>query len=378
MLRGLYVHIPFCRTRCHYCHFVTTAELSPVLRERFFIALKHEIHEARRRYGSLCFDTLYLGGGTPSCLSIAEMTDLWETVHAHFKVKEGSEVTCEWNPGDGDEEKLAALAALGINRISLGAQSFQDSILKRLGRRYLVKDIFSSVEKIRTAGISNISLDLMLRVPGQKFEDFHHSLETCLALQASQVSLYDLEVHPQTVFGKLQGQGRLHLPGEEEHAGMYQDAIKVLTGAGYEHYEISNFSKAGFASRHNLIYWRNQEYLGLGPGAFSYLNGMRYQFAEGLDRYLQKCEGAVWRNDQQDVLSDAEKETETLMTGLRLREGIALSEFPKISGSILKRVKELCDEELLEEKTGKVRFTDRGKFLSESVFGFLLQKDGIS
>ena len=159
---------------------------------------------------------------------------------------------------------------------------------------------------------------------------------------------------------------------------MYQDAIKVLTGAGYEHYEISNFSKAGFASRHNLIYWRNQEYLGLGPGAFSYLNGMRYQFAEGLDRYLQKCEGAVWRNDQQDVLSDAEKETETLMTGLRLREGIALSEFPKISGSILKRVKELCDEELLEEKTGKVRFTDRGKFLSESVFGFLLQKDGIS
>lgn len=349
-----------------------------MLRERFSIELKHEIHEARRRYGPLCFDTLYLGGGTPSCLSIAEMTDLWETVRAHFKVKESSEMTCEWNPGDGDEEKLAALAALGINRISLGAQSFQDSILKRLGRRNLVKDIFSSIEKIRAAGISNISLDLMLRVPGQKFEDFHHSLETCVALQASQVSLYDLEVHPQTVFGKLQGQGRLDLPGEEEHAGMYQDAIKVLTGAGYEHYEISNFAKAGFASRHNLIYWRNQEYLGLGPGAFSYLNGRRYQFAEDLDRYLQKCESADWRNDQEDVLSDAEKETETLITGLRLREGIVLSEFPKIPGSILKRVKELCDEELLEEKKGKVRFTDRGKFLSENVFGFLLQKDGIS
>ncbi|MDD5226144.1 MAG: radical SAM family heme chaperone HemW [Candidatus Omnitrophica bacterium] len=374
-MRGLYIHIPFCKTRCHYCNFVTTAEHSADLRERFFKALSAEIKHACEHAGSLLFDTLYLGGGTPSGLSIPELKRLVEEVRGTFEFKNGYEFTCEFNPGDGDETKLRALRELGVNRISLGCQSFQDTILQRLGRRYTVRNIVETVEKIRRTGISNISFDLMLRLPGQTVEDFRNSVRECIGLKASQVSLYDLEVHEETPFGQFQKEGKLDLPSEEDHARMYESAIEMLTGAGYEHYEISNFAKPGLASRHNLIYWHNQEYLGLGPGAFTYLNGIRSQFAPDLKRYLEKSEVADWKNDIEDKLSEEEKETETLVTGLRLCEGVALASFPKIYPALQKRFKMLCADGLMEIFGERVSLTSRGKFLSEDVFASLLEKD---
>ena len=326
-------------------------------------------------YGPLSFETLYLGGGTPSSLSLSELKRLLEKVRATFRFKKGYEFTCEFNPGDGDEAKLKALCEIGVNRISLGCQSFQDEILQRLGRRHTVRDIEETVLKIRQAGIRNISFDLMLRLPGQTVEDFRDSLRQCIALEASQVSLYDLEVHEETPFGKIQREGGLDLPVEAGHARMYESAIEMLAGAGYEHYEISNFAKPGLASRHNLLYWHNQEYLGLGPGAFTYLNGIRSQFAPDLDRYLEKCEAGDLKNDTEDKLSDEEKETETLVTGLRLREGVAPASFSKIYPVIKDRIKTLCDEGLLESGGENIRLTTRGKFLSEDVFSFLLSKE---
>ena len=373
-MRGLYIHIPFCQTRCHYCNFVTTAEHSPGLRERFLEAVSAEIKHACNRYGPLSFNTLYLGGGTPSILNIPELRRLVEGVHAAFKFKEGYEFTCEFNPGDGDEAKLKTFYEIGVNRISLGCQSFRDAILQRLGRRHTVRDIVETVAKIRQAGITNISFDLMLRLPGQTVEDFRNSVKRCIELDAAQVSLYDLEVHEGTPFGQFQKEGKLDLPGEEDHARMYESAIEMLTNAGYEHYEISNFSKPGLASRHNLIYWHNQEYLGLGPGAFTYLNGIRSQFVPDLTRYLEKFETVDWGNDAEDRLSEEEKETETLIMGLRLREGVSPEMFSKIHPLLRERIYDLCREGLLEETGGKVRLMDRGKFLSEDVFSFLLQK----
>ena len=389
---GLYIHIPFCKTRCHYCDFVTTADASAEQREKFFDALKQEIQKTNHKYGRLCFDTLYLGGGTPSSLSVPEINKLSEMFRTHFMIREGAEVTCEWNPGDQEDEKLAAFIELGVNRISLGVQSFQDVLLTRIGRRHSARDILKALEKIRKAKIVNISFDLMLRIPGQTVEDFRQSLERCVELKASQVSLYDLEVHDKTVLGRLQKQGKLDFPDEEAHAQMYQAAIDVLTGAGrhgmlgeprpsndllgagYDHYEISNFAKPGAASQHNLIYWHNQEYLGLGPSAFSYLDGTRYQFAGTLDRYLEKAVTGDRQNDQEDVLSEVEKETETFIMELRLREGVVPGRFPKIGPLLLDRIETLCREGLMERFDGNVRLTDRGKFLSEDVFGFLLQK----
>jgi oxygen-independent coproporphyrinogen III oxidase len=375
MLCGLYIHIPFCATRCHYCNFVTTAEHSPGLRERFFKSLFAEIRQARESYGPLSFDTLYFGGGTPSSLSIPEIERLAREIHAAFDFREGYEFTCEMNPGDGDRAKLEALQKTGVNRISLGCQSFRDVILQRLGRRHTVRDIEETVSEIRRAGISNISFDLMLRLPGQTVEDFRDSVRRCIELDASQVSLYDLEVHEETPFGDLQKEENLDLPSEEDHARMYEGAIKMLTGSDYEHYEISNFARHGLASRHNLIYWHNQEYLGLGPAAFTYLNGVRSQFAPDLARYLEKCESGDRESDTEDELSEEEKETETLVTGLRLCEGVRIASFPRIYPALKGRFETLCKEGLLAISGENCRLTARGKFLSEDVFEFLLKKD---
>jgi oxygen-independent coproporphyrinogen-3 oxidase len=373
MSKGLYIHIPFCTTRCHYCNFVTTAEHSPDLRERFFKALSAEIRQGRERYGRLSFDTLYLGGGTPSCLTIREIENLISEVHAAFDFKKRYEFTCEFNPGDGDEAKLKALRESGVNRVSLGAQSFQDALLAKLGRRHTVRNIIETVARIRETGISNISFDLMLRLPGQTAGDFRDSVKKCVELDAAQVSLYDLEVHEGTPFGQSQKEKKLDLPGEEDHARMYESAIELLTNANYKHYEISNFSKPGLASRHNLIYWHNQEYLGLGPGAFTYLNGVRSQRAPGLRRYLEKCEVLDWKHDTEDKLSEEEKETETLVAGLRLCDGVSPRAFPKIVPRLRDRFKTLCEDGLMERAGENIRLTTRGKFLSEDVFGFLLQ-----
>lgn len=375
-MRGLYIHLPFCKTRCHYCNFVTTAEPSPDLRKRFFRSLALEIKHARESCGRLAFDTLYLGGGTPSCLKAPEIKGLIAEIRAVFEFNKGYEFTCEFNPGDGDEAKLKTFHELGVNRISLGCQAFQDAALERLGRRHTVREIEETARKIRGAGIPNISFDLMLRLPGQTVPDFRDSVRRSVELGAAQVSLYDLEVHKETPFGKLQKEGKLDLPEEEEHAQMYESAIEMLTGAGYEHYEISNFARPGMASRHNLIYWHNQEYLGLGPGAFTYLNGTRSQFALDFARYLEKCEAGGWGNDIEDRLSPKERETETFVTGLRLLEGVVPEAFAEIYPALESRLKTLQDEGLMEVFGGKVRLTNRGKFLSEDVFSFLLEKDG--
>ncbi len=375
VMRGLYIHIPFCKTRCHYCNFVTTAGHTSASRGRFFKALSAEIKNIRERLGLLSFDTLYLGGGTPSCLTLPEIKSLISEVRSSFEFKKGYEFTCEFNPGDGEDEKFAVYHSLGVNRVSLGCQAFQEELLKKMGRRHTVRDIAGTVAGIWRAGIRNISLDLMLRLPGQTVPDFQDSLRQCVELEAAQISLYDLEVHEETPFGDLEEAGKLGLPGEEEHARMYESAIKMLTGAGYEHYEISNFAKPGLASQHNLIYWRNQEYRGLGPGAFTYQNGVRSQFALGLDRYLEKCEAGQWQNDIEDKLSEEEKETETLVTGLRLCEGVVPLEFPRIYPALKERFKTLCAEGLMEIVRDRVRLTDRGKFLSEDVFKFLLRKE---
>lgn len=347
------------------------------MQERFFRALSAEIKHVREFHGKLSLDTFYLGGGTPSSLSIPELQRLADEVHKAFQFKKGYEFTCEFNPGDGDHAKLKALHDIGVNRISLGCQSFRDEILQRLGRRHAARDIEETVAKIHAAGISNISFDLMLRLPGQTVEDFRDSVRRCIELNASQVSLYDLEVHGETPFGKLQKEGKLDLPGEEDHARMYESAIEMLTGAKYEHYEISNFAKPGLASRHNLIYWHNQEYLGLGPGAFTYLNGVRSQFAPGLMRYLEKCEAMDWENDAGDKLSEEEKETETLVTGLRLCEGVTPASFSRIYPALRERIKTLCEDGLIEKVNEKIRLTTRGKFLSEDVFAFLLEKTSV-
>lgn len=371
-MRGLYLHIPFCLQKCHYCDFVITVDRSPEKRERFFKTIEREAGQAAQRWGCLEFDTLYLGGGTPSALSAEEMGRLFGIVRERFSVDPEAEVTCEVNPGDVDAKKLAAYRALGINRVSVGAQSFNDRLLQEMNRPHDASAIEETASILRKLGFPNISLDLILRLPGQTLEDARDSVERAVALGVSQVVLYDLDVHEKTVYGWRLRRGELKLPDEETHERMFARAEQILEQAGYLHYEVANFAKPGLESRHNLLYWTNQEYLGLGPGAFSYLNRVRSQFAPDVGRYLTKCEAGDWTPDESEQISDENWEIETLLTGLRLSWGVNLKNFPRIRPRLEPTLAELLDQKLVEETDGRLALSRRGRYIAESVIARLV------
>ncbi len=375
MKRGLYVHIPFCRKKCHYCNFVITLNHRGDLKEVFLSSTEKEINHTVSQYGRLTFDTLYLGGGTPSMLSVAEMARLLELLRTNFHFKSDPEITLEMNPEDADPEKLNEFHKLGINRVSLGVQSFNDELLEKMGRCHSVSDTVRAFHLIHTAGFKNLNLDLIIDLPGQTLEDVRRSLAMICGLNPQHVSIYDLDVHPDSVFGSIQKSGKLEIPDEESHSVMAQAVEEMLEEAGYIHYELLNYAKPGFESRHNLIYWHNQEYLGLGPGAFSYLRGVRYQFASTVDRYFKKCKTDDWANDVEDALIDEKKEIETLLTGLRLKEGLSLDSFKIILPRLQSKLNRLIPEGMIEQHSGHIRLTDRGRFLANSVFLELVGDD---
>ncbi len=392
-MNGLYLHVPFCLQKCHYCNFVITLDRRESQRERFFAALFKEIDQTKNRYGRLRFDTFYLGGGTPSLLAYGELERLVAYIHEHFDFKPGFEFTCEFNPGDADLEKIRNFKKCGINRISLGAQAFQDHLLRDTGRLHSVSDTYKTVGLLKEAGFSNLSFDLISGLPGQTLEEFRHNLHETIKLGASQLSFYDLEIHEGTKWGQhlksviLRPQDEespkekmlryaqhdnLKLLNENQRLQFFQSAIEMMTTAGYSQYEVSTFAKPGFESRHNLIYWNNGEYLGLGPGAYSYLNGIRYQLARDVPGYLQKCESGNWKADVEDVLTDEQKEIETLMTGLRLQKGVDLRGLKFIRRRINSKIQQLIEENLLTQDKGRIFLTPRGSFLIESLYRFLI------
>ncbi len=370
--RGLYVHIPFCLKKCHYCHFVITVDRSTEMRQNFLDALKREIHAQAQRYGRLRFETLYFGGGTPSALTPEEMRQIVDCLRDHFDFQAESEWTCEINPGDVDQSTLKTYRELGINRISMGIQTFDDDLLVKLNRPHGAREIFETAMALRDYGFKNVSVDFIARLPGQSAVDFEKDLRQALQLSPGQFSLYDLDVHEDTAFGVWQKQGRLALANETEHELMIFAAETLLEQNGYSQYALSVFARPGFESRHNLIYWHNGEYLGLGPGAFSYLSGERFQFATDVKRYLEKCETGDWAYDVCDRLNDEKKELETLLTGLRLREGVDIRHFQQIRADIESKIQPLLAGGFLAQAEGRLQLTRRGRFVAESVFAALV------
>lgn len=368
-MRGLYLHIPFCLQKCHYCDFVITVDRSVEMRKRFFQAIEREVEQAAARYGRLSFDTLYFGGGTPSALEPEEMDHVIQRLRKTFSFAPEAETTCEVNPGDVDRRKLETYRRLGINRISVGAQSFNDRLLAEMNRPHDARAIEETAGILRELGFHNISMDLILRLPGQAPEEARNSVKQAVEMGVSQVVLYDLDVHEKTVYGWRLRQGTLSLPDEAAHARMFSEAEELLEKAGYLHYEVANFAKPGFESRHNLLYWTNQEYLGLGPGAFSYLGGIRRQFARDVGRYLAKCEAGDWTADEEETISDENREIETLLTGLRLSRGVELNRFDRIRGSLEKSLSEPMERGLIERTGDRIALTRRGRYIAESVIG---------
>ena len=363
MNKGLYLHFPFCEKKCNYCNFYSLANLT--LKESYVEGVIREI----KKLSPLNFDTVYFGGGTPSLLDGVELKNVLDAVFTHHKVVKSAEITVEANPLTlSREKKLQELKKAGFNRLSLGVQSFCDRELEALGRGHTAENAINTVTSARTAGFDNISLDLMFAIPHQTPKSFEQTLDTAIALSPEHISVYALSIEDKTVFGVKQKRGEnLFLPNEDEEAEMYFLACNKLESAGYEHYEISNFAKASRHSRHNMKYWRGEEYVGIGASAHSYFNGMRYSCPSDIKAF---CQEAKTEDCYTNTLQD--RAEEKVFLSLRLKEGLDLdsleASYPVKRGvhfdsEVMELVRSgFC---LYDGKT--LSLTDKGFFVSNTI-----------
>lgn len=358
-LVGLYVHVPFCASRCGYCDFNTYAGLDGLI-EGYAGALEWEM--GARASEARAVRTVYLGGGTPTHLRQRTLERLLHRVFSIFEVQQSAEVTIEMNPGDADLHRLQRMRKAGVNRISIGAQSFDDRLLALLQRRHSVRETREAVLAARAAGFDNISLDLMYGIPGQTLEAWERTLEEAIALAPEHVSTYSLTIEPGTPFAALREQGLIEKPSHEEEADMYQAACSMLERAGYEHYEVSNFALPGRRCRHNEAYWRGDEYLGVGAGAHSYLGGVRWWNAKHPREYIALVRSGAPPVAGMERLSEQGRMQESLMLGLRLAQGVSADEFRSRHGRDLRKVYGRGIEQAA--KAGLVRCADGGVALT--------------
>ena len=361
-----YVHIPFCTQICYYCDFSKVfIKNQPV--DSYLEHLIEEYHS----YDIKKLRTLYIGGGTPTALSAPQLAFLLEKLTDKLDLSYLEELTIEANPGDLDQEKIAVLKDSPVNRVSLGVQTFNDRMLKQIGRSHLEKDIYENIANLKKAGFDNISIDLIYALPKQTMEDVKINVAEAIALDIPHMSLYSLILENHTVFMNRMRRGKLPLPKEDLEAEMFDYIISELEKAGFEHYEISNFSKPGFESRHNLMYWDNAEYYGIGAGASGYVDGVRYKNHGPIRHYLQAVEAGNARV-QEEVLTLKEKMEEEMFLGLRKKSGVSKKLFEEKFGLSFEDqygavVSELTEQGLLVPDRDIVRMTKQGLFLGDTV-----------
>ncbi len=317
---GLYIHIPFCRTKCLYCDFCSVVSRDEQQREAYVGALLREIEARGTKDYSV--DTVYFGGGTPSLLSAEQIGRILGEIKESFNVSPDAEITLECNPmtvSDGDKY-FKELRALGVNRLSLGVQTAIDGELKLIGRRHSFEEAKATFFEARGAGFENISVDLMLGIPSQTLDSLRASANQVIKLAAEHISIYSLQLEEGTPLYRMRE--RYSLADDDTAADMYELVVKMMKDAGYRHYEISNFARGGRESKHNCKYWRLDEYLGLGLAAHSDFGGKRLENTRDMERYL----GGEWLEAASDI-SNSEREFEFLMLGLRTADGISKSEF---------------------------------------------------
>ncbi|MBZ2037350.1 radical SAM family heme chaperone HemW [Streptococcus sanguinis] len=361
-----YVHIPFCTQICYYCDFSKVF----IKNQPVDSYLEHLIEEYDS-YDIKKLRTLYIGGGTPTALSARQLAFLLEKLTDKLDLSYLEELTIEANPGDLDQEKIAVLKESPVNRVSLGVQTFNDRMLKQIGRSHSEKDIYENIANLKKAGFDNISIDLIYALPKQTMEDVKINVAKAIALDIPHMSLYSLILENHTVFMNRMRRGKLPLPKEDLEAEMFDYIIAELEKAGFDHYEISNFSKPGFESCHNLMYWDNAEYYGIGAGASGYVDGVRYKNHGPIRHYLQAVEAGNARV-QEEVLMLKEKMEEEMFLGLRKKSGVSKKRFEEKFGVSFEDqygavVSELTDQGLLVADKDIVRMTKQGLFLGDTV-----------
>ena len=361
-----YVHIPFCTQICYYCDFSKVF----IKNQPVDAYLEHLIQETRSyEIGKL--RTLYIGGGTPTALSAQQLAYLLTELPKVMDLSEVEEFTIEANPGDLDPDKIAVLKDSQVNRVSLGVQTFDNKMLKKIGRSHQEQDIYDNIRHLKQAGFDNISIDLIYALPGQTMDQVKENVAKAIELDIPHMSLYSLILENHTVFMNRMRRGKLPLPKEELEAEMFEYIIEELEKAGFEHYEISNFSKPGFESRHNLVYWDNAEYYGLGAGASGYIDGIRYKNHGPIRHYLEAVEAGKARITEEHLTLE-EKMEEELFLGLRKKTGVSKARFEEKFGVSFDQrygqvVANLTEQGLLVPDDKQVRMTKRGLFLGDTV-----------
>jgi oxygen-independent coproporphyrinogen-3 oxidase len=361
MTEHAYIHIPFCIRKCNYCSFISGFNIE--LKDSYLSALKQEIEE---NYKGERLKTIYIGGGTPSLLESEDIKD----IISNFKYYADSEITLEANPETVTQEKFSGYKKIGINRISLGVQTFDNNLLKLIGRKHSEKDILNAVSIIKNAGVSNISIDLIYGLPSQTIEGFTKDIEKAIELNTNHISTYGLKIEENSFFFNNMPE---NIPDDEVQSKMYLKLCKILRNNSFHHYEISNFAKEGYNSKHNTAYWLNKEYYGFGLNASGYENNVRYRNTSKMEEYLKN----PLIKEEREILNEKDKMENEIFLALRLKEGVNIKELnEKYNIDFLEKYKNIIKKyentSLTELKNGFYSLSEKGFLLSNEIMSEFL------
>jgi oxygen-independent coproporphyrinogen-3 oxidase len=368
-MAGIYLHIPFCRKRCHYCDFFKSTDFS--LKSRILAGLNRELESRAPELASEVIDTIYLGGGTPSTLLPDELKDILDTIRQNFQVSPEAEITMEANPDDLNQAKLTALRQMGYNRLSMGIQSFIESDLKLMNRRHGVMQAIQSVKWAKRAGFSNISIDLIYGLPNQTLEEWERNVRIAVELDVQHISAYNLTYHEGTVFYDQLKKGILKELPDELSVQQFESLISILKEAGFEHYEISNFCRNGLYSQHNSSYWKGRKYLGVGPSSHSYDLRTRRWNVSSISKYLHGLESGESYSET-EILTEQDRYNDFIITGLRTIWGISEESIRKEYSSLYFAHFESIRDKYLRSghiicTSGTVCLGPQGLFISDKI-----------
>ena len=369
---GLYIHVPFCLKKCLYCDFCSFPTYTEELMDGYVKRLNSDIERYSRGFGGVV-DTVYFGGGTPTLLKERHFDSIFETISKNYTVDRGAEISCECNPATVDRKYLEGIRKAGINRLSIGLQSANDGELRALGRAHSFADFLKTYEDARAAGFDNLSLDLMYGIPEQTLESFGSTLAKVREIAPEHISAYALKIEDGTPFGKIKE--TLSLPDEDAECDMYALCNETLAAGGYQRYEISNFARPGFESRHNIKYWQGDDYLGFGVAAHSYFKGERFANSRDIAAYVRGDD----ITEERRAIPKKEQMTEHVMLRMRMSDGICRSDFKARFGVSLE---EFCGElsryvnlGFMTDDGERVAFTERGIFVSNTILSDILDFD---
>ena len=367
-MAGIYVHVPFCKVKCHYCDFHFSTNLSG--KSELVECIVDEIKSRANVLNNELIETIYFGGGTPSILNESELNSILNAINSSFQIDENVEITLEANPDDLSLEKLKILNSAGINRLSIGTQSFFQDNLTYMNRAHTSEEAIDCIRTAQKVGFENITIDLIYGLPNQTLEDWKKELEVFLSLNIPHLSAYCLTIEPNTYFGHLHKSNKIPLPSDDLSNQQFEYLIQTLDKFGFEHYEISNFAKEGFISRHNSAYWKNKPYLGVGPSAHSYYNKSRSWNIANNHQYIKLVKDKA-EFTTTEHLGDKDMFNEYILTRLRTKWGVSPQELKGISEKLWSKSEPqfLKEEQAgnLSLKDGIYTLTQQGKFLSDNI-----------